>query len=921
MPHQGDTWKQKALAWVHRVWTFILSLVVFTSPKPGLPTPSHHPEKRKIALHLAPSLSKRHKVGGDEDTALEEGDDPEARQIGFLPHPSLRMKMKKQGRALRVKRNREGNQDRRRQRELSELPYPFPPVEVDIGDDRTWQADPKRKEVNRSLPRVIITPSTPSEESRNYGRHHWQGRPVSYSVSFVLDDEDEDDEDTTISSWEGTSNSNTTSFDSRPTRDNSVGQDSPDTSDVARLLPEDFVAEVVCRSDDSSEATPPKDNFVFTDSLTELAFGRRPAVEATTTGSPLVPTQGEAPDTPAWAMTTSPFERRDPDSSLGVETDTSPPLATSTPREAVPQSPQDTRRATNGTEGSFYEDDDDQWRKNSLQYADVFDLDMYIDMRASMTSLGLGLCAAGAPDSFSPPPPYLSLDPAYPVATPPRGSYTSHGPSSAASGGDDHSRSNPFIPSDNGDSTNAIVTPKPLLANPSLTNPLPVELPHASSSAVASITPFAPLESSSGRNDNSTLEPFPPERSRRTTSGQEVPTSPSDQNYYNPSIFALQRQAQPEEAPAPPSRSSSPTLPSLFKDDGTNTDRKIFVAHNPTFLRERGHIIEGAQSQNYQSSPISSASPSIVGKPGHGELSASGPSALPPPLPRLPENSSPDRGSTMSTMRTGSNDLPPSRMMTNPDGETFLPNPLTYSPRQIENDNDNGIDSSDPRPIPLSANFVPDRIAQPYVHPSSRAGSSNGPRRLRVVNGPPGSISSVEKSEQSEVEDGVVASGSGSSVAHRASGGATLSTDNPPDGGQDNDNMTVGVESRGLHRRGDSDKENQDVRRPAKRQGQFGLPTTSSFHHWTSGSRRSALLTRVNHQIAQRRAGVLSATTDSLVNTTFSFDGGGESSRMTILGTSDLDRALETSRYRYGMIWSVRGSENLGDSRGSDKIV
>lgn len=268
----------------------------------------------------------------------------------------------------RTKRSRESI-ERRRQRRVGRVPDFVPPPEIyieDWSDNQTtttsqflpsWQL-PEFQLSSRSrdqVPFVIITPSTPSVE----------GAGVLHDLDMV--------------------SPSVPAPKPSPPRTASLPQATPLCDQIAQVL----------APDGSEESTPSLDNdnghhtedFTFTESLQAAAFGKQEVK---------VVSLDLAPEPPAVTEVSLPLDHLPvlPPPLIGELDDTFQPNSNSTPRkdgsqpEAAHDSLFDDALALNyqGLEFPLADPLDPDF---SAPYTDIFDLDMYADLRASMAALGI----------------------------------------------------------------------------------------------------------------------------------------------------------------------------------------------------------------------------------------------------------------------------------------------------------------------------------------------------------------------------------------------------------------------------------------------------------------------------------------------------------------------------------------------------
>ncbi|KAJ3513363.1 hypothetical protein NMY22_g15060 [Coprinellus aureogranulatus] len=282
---------QSVISWFWRFWSLLRSFAVFTKRRPPLPRSASQPELEKGLFTFGATASK-----GPPATKRSSGDPPlQSQDHSALPgHPlDYRFTFEKRPSATsgdpphnavpsdshaavrskprhprRHKSSRESI-ERRRQRRAGRVPDFVPPPEIHIEDwsDNTitstasqqllpfwqfpeFQLGPLTK---NTVPFVIITPSTPSEENTS----------AMQSFSMTL----------------------STPVEAKPSPPPSPGL--PETS-----LECDHVAQVFGSSSGSDESTPSleqypapdgiRSSFSFTDSLLEAAFGQLSTIDPTT---------------------------------------------------------------------------------------------------------------------------------------------------------------------------------------------------------------------------------------------------------------------------------------------------------------------------------------------------------------------------------------------------------------------------------------------------------------------------------------------------------------------------------------------------------------------------------------------------------------------------------------------------------------
>ncbi|KAJ2918169.1 hypothetical protein MD484_g2273, partial [Candolleomyces efflorescens] len=306
-------------AWLWNLWSLVRSFSSLTARKPKLPLSSSQPEL-ETGLYSPrtngkqqrqpPGTLRAHPPKADtippSSSNLQNfrftfeaspSQQSFAQRKEFLPHPSLELKTKP---ARRSKRSRE-SVERRRLRRGARVPDFTPPPEIFVED---WSLTHDKKEgdseeTNRPppifvfgpsshqtvtpypVPSVIITPSTPSEENASR---------INSGPSFTTSSTNSSSAETTsVAPANLTSETPSSSEILRGLRDESdapsliVGS-SPETAEAESSSTEtaDFcqTARVsIHLSDDSSSVSakdvksPKEGQFVFSDSLTKIAFG------------------------------------------------------------------------------------------------------------------------------------------------------------------------------------------------------------------------------------------------------------------------------------------------------------------------------------------------------------------------------------------------------------------------------------------------------------------------------------------------------------------------------------------------------------------------------------------------------------------------------------------------------------------------
>ncbi|KAH6909289.1 hypothetical protein BKA70DRAFT_1477264 [Coprinopsis sp. MPI-PUGE-AT-0042] len=320
-------WKERALGLLQRLWAFILSLAIFTSRNPGLPVAS-------------PAEKRGSKGGARTNHTVSQRLRLEEEKLGVTNIHIV----------LPNERSSSLSADQRKERRLAKVPDFNPPPEIAVRDFAS-QESITHSSPRPDLPRLIVTPSTPSPNRRASVFSDRDPQPTALPEEQTL----------------------------RP----------PVTGSPALIG--DFVAQVVCSAEDSLEKTPPlasHDTFIFTDSLTEITFGRR-RFSATLRSLPNSPK----------ASSSTQFDGVFRDSHGSLVLSDKPHFGIDYPRHA------------------------------SIPYAELFDFDMYRDLRESGASqrLAFGMatrnehssCSVSSDSaaghvhlSVTPPPPYLFIDPA-----------------------------------------------------------------------------------------------------------------------------------------------------------------------------------------------------------------------------------------------------------------------------------------------------------------------------------------------------------------------------------------------------------------------------------------------------------------------------------------------------------------------------
>ncbi|RXW19807.1 hypothetical protein EST38_g6046 [Candolleomyces aberdarensis] len=443
-------------AWLWHLWTLLRSLASFATLKPKLPFSSSQPEletglyssradrkqprKHPDRVHLPrtgsppPSSSLQNFRFTFEASPSQQSSAPPQKE--FLPHPSLELKTKP---SRRGKRSRE-SMERKRLRRIARVSDFSPPPEIHVED---WsvlngkcdaQSDSERKpprifvfgsglnsaapplDAPYPVPSVIITPSTPSEENASR-----RSSGLSFTSSLKS------------SSTDATTNTvlpaNETPSSSEILRDlgHVRGSDSPAPTTESPFEtveaetssePEHFCHTArlsVHLSDDSSASgsvkdtkSPEEGRFVFSDSLTKIAFG--PSQQSPT----ISPADYGFMDQPQVAIVVSHWE----DPSFQISSSSTPRLGDRPGADKEAQPDADAKPVlinrhsqSLGSRNSVYDmlprnpsvpvDDDNhdpdlslgvdgQARYSVLPYPDIFDFDMYTgDLHASMAAFGI----------------------------------------------------------------------------------------------------------------------------------------------------------------------------------------------------------------------------------------------------------------------------------------------------------------------------------------------------------------------------------------------------------------------------------------------------------------------------------------------------------------------------------------------------
>ncbi|TEB23261.1 hypothetical protein FA13DRAFT_1778401 [Coprinellus micaceus] len=386
-------WTELIVTWFWYIWYLLRSFAVLTKRRPPLPRSASHPELENGLFTFGASKYPRGTPSGkgrrgDEpsfrshndstrpinimdfqftfENKVDEG--PRDSSQGSLPSDSMASIGPKPKAPRRPRRSRE-SMDRRRQRRVGRVPDFVPPPEIHIED---W-SDNQTTTMNQFLPSwqlpefqlsslsrdrvpfVIITPSTPSVEGAGVLND------LDMVAPLVPDPK------------------------SSPPHTASSPQTAPLCDQIAQVL----------APDGSEESTPSLDNdnghhtedFTFTESLQAAAFGKQEAKVVSLDLEPEPPSVTELP------LTLDPLPIPPPPL-IGELDDSFQPSSNSTPRkdgfqpEATHDFQFDDALALNyqGLELPLVDPVDPDL---SAPYTDIFDLDMYADLRASMAALGI----------------------------------------------------------------------------------------------------------------------------------------------------------------------------------------------------------------------------------------------------------------------------------------------------------------------------------------------------------------------------------------------------------------------------------------------------------------------------------------------------------------------------------------------------